>query len=87
MAASTTIITDLTTADTTGPSATTLANSNSAAGPIMDVRGNINLALLKAKELKELLNNMLGAGAHPTSIIDGSDPIKTNLNNVLLSLV
>jgi hypothetical protein len=87
MAASTTIITDLTTADTTGPTAASLVLSNAPGGPIMDLRGNVNLALLKAKELKELLNIMLGQGEHTVSVLDAADPIKTNLTNVLLSLV
>jgi len=86
MAASTTIITDLTTADSTGPTATSLANSNNPANEIMDLRGNINLCLVKAKELKELLNAIVGGGIH-SGIMDAADPIKTNLSNVLLSLV
>jgi hypothetical protein len=86
MAASTTIITDLSTADSTGPSATSMTNSNDPTKAIMDLKGNINLALVKAKELKELLNSIVGGGVH-AGIIDAGDPIKTNLNNVLLSLV
>lgn len=80
MAASTQIITDLGTADTTGPNATSLANSNAAAGPIQDLKGNINLALLKAKELKTLLTAI-------NSDLDAGDTIKTQVGNVLLSLV
>ena len=79
MAASTTIITDLTTIANGTFSAASQADAIAAAGPIQDLPGNASLALMKAKQLKQLLTQMKGA-------IDGADPLLTTINNVLASL-
>ena len=55
MANSTQIITDLGTVITNGPNAATTAKAINQAGPIMDYQGNVQLALLKAQELQQLM--------------------------------
>lgn len=80
MAASTAIITDLTTAAGLAPTAASTAKSQAAAGPIEDLPGNMSIALLKAKELKVLITAIVTG-------TDSSDPNYTTLNNVLLTLV
>ncbi len=79
MAASTTILTDLTSMKTTGPTAASTALAIAAAGPIQDLKGHLELAITKANELKSLLNAV-------NSVLDASDGIKTTLTNVLSSL-
>ena len=59
MANSTTIITDLGTVVTNGPSSVTAANANAAAGPIMDYLGNVKLLQLKAQEMAVLIVSVL----------------------------
>lgn len=80
MPASTTVIADLKTANTTGPNATSLANALDPTKKIMDLKGNIDLAVLKAIELKTLLTEL-------NTAVDAGDPIKTQIANVLLTLV
>lgn len=55
MSNSTTIITDITTVIANGPQGNTSALAIAASGKIMDYKGNCNLILLKAKEMKYLL--------------------------------
>lgn len=81
MAASSTLITDLGTAFSNGPSSTTQANAIAAAGPIQDVNDNINLAQLKLKEAKQLLNAVQQVQDTGT---DGTN--KTLVANVILAL-
>jgi hypothetical protein len=59
MAASTTIIVDMTTVLTNGPSSTTTANALAAGGPIMDYLGNSKLLLLKFNETSQLLAKII----------------------------
>lgn len=80
MAASTQLITDVTTATTTPPTAATSVLAIAAAGPIQDQAGNIQVALTKLKEAKVLLTSV-------QAVMDAADPNKTTLANVLLSLV
>lgn len=80
MAASTQLITDMTTASTTAPTAATTANAIAAAGPIQDQIGNMQVALTKLKEAKQLLTSV-------QAVMDAADPNKTTVANVLLSLV
>jgi hypothetical protein len=80
MAASTALITDLTTATNTNPTTATQIKSTAAAGPNQDTQGNISLALGKMKEAKNLLQQVQ-AGT------DSSDPNYTTVGNVLLTLV
>lgn len=79
MSASTALITDVQTAITTGPNATSQANAIAAAGPLMDLKGNLELVLLKLKEAKTLLT------ACDTNI-DSGDAIQSGVTNVLSSL-
>ena len=55
MANSTQIITDLTTVISNGPNAATQALAITASGQIMDYSGNVQLLLLKAQEMKQLI--------------------------------
>ncbi len=75
MTTSTAILADLNTAISTGPSATSTANAIAAAGPIMDLLGNLELARTKAKELKSLLTSII-------AVLDSGDGIKTGITNV-----
>ena len=59
MANSTTIITDLGTVITNGPSSVTTANAIAAAGPIQDYLGNVKLLQLKAQEMAVLIVSVL----------------------------
>lgn len=79
MSASTTIITDLTSAITTGPSATSLTNAVTAANKMQDLKGNYDLLLTKAKELKFLIGEVI-------AVLDAGDGTKTTLQNVQSSL-
>lgn len=56
---STQIITDLTSVQTNGNSVTAVANSNAAAGPIMDLPGMIASIKLNAQEMVEKLAYIL----------------------------
>lgn len=66
---STQIITDLKTVLSTGFSATATAAAIAAAGPITDLPGVVSLLLLKAQEMKFILNyltspnQMIGGGS------------------------
>ena len=60
MANSTHIITDLTTVITNGPNAATQALANTASGVLMDYSGNVNLLLLKAQEMAQLIAAVIG---------------------------
>lgn len=79
MSASTALITDLTTVITTGPSATSEANAVAAAGPLMDLKGNLKLALLKLQEADKLLEEV-------DTNIDSGDGIQATLTNIRSSL-
>lgn len=79
MTASTSIITDLAAAIATGPSATSLANAADPTKKIQDLKGNLDLALTKAKELKFLLQEADVA-------IDSGDGIQASITNILSSL-
>jgi len=87
--ASTAIITDLKSATTTAFGATAEAAALAAAGPIMDLDGLANLAVLKAQELKVLLNQICGpaAAGYAAGPVQSGDPNYTALNNVRLTLV
>lgn len=61
------------------PTAATNVLANAAAGPINDVNGNLNVCLIKAKELKQLITSV-------TAGVDGSDPIKTLLTALLVTI-
>lgn len=54
-----TLITNLTTVATNGPSAVTTANAIAPAGPIEDYPGMVQNALLKAQELKIVVANLI----------------------------
>lgn len=88
---STTLLTDVGTVITNGPSATTLANANAAGGAIMDYVGMVKLVLLKLQEAHELLS--AGSGGNQTALgliyltdngTDGTN--KTLLSNIELAL-
>lgn len=78
---STTIITDMRSVYTTGPGATTIANSIAAAGPIMDYLGNVNITILALIEAKVILTALL-------SVTDsGTDSTnRTLISNLLITL-
>lgn len=78
--ASTTLITDMKSAISTGPSATSETNAVTASKELMDLDGTLGIILLKLNEAKVLLNTVVN------TVLDGSDPIKTGLNGVLQSL-
>lgn len=80
MSASVQILTDLQSMITTGPNATSTANASDPTKKIQDLKGNLDLALTKAKELKFLLNEVDVA-------VDAGDGIQTTLTNILASLV
>jgi len=84
--ASTQIITDLASATTTAFGATAEAAAIAAAGPIMDLDGLANNALLKAKELKNLLAAILGANG-TGGVVQSGDPNYNALRGVQQSLV
>lgn len=79
MTASTAIVTDLTTAAALAPTAATIAKSLAAAGPIMDIKGMLQLARDQAASLKQTLLVM-------QSGMDSSDPDYTTVSNVILTL-
>lgn len=97
LANSTQIITDLKSVQSTGFSATAKANAIAAAGPIMDLDAVTALLLLKAQEMKAILNYMIspnymigggtlgGAGAVVTSAADAT--VEGLLAGVLNDLV
>ena len=81
MSASTTILADLATASATTPNATTKAAAIAAVGPIQDVEGHLELARIKAVELKVILT-ALDAVVHSSDTV-----IKGKIADVLASLV
>jgi len=85
----TTIIADLTTASAISPSITTAANALAAAGPIMDVQGNVKLLLTKAQEMRQILNYILGGTANTP--LGGTSPsggvVTTGGDNTLYGLL
>ncbi len=80
MAASTHIITDLTTLATTAPTAASATKSTSGSGDHQDLQGNASLCLMKAQEIKVLLNTIATA-------TDSADPNLTLVNNLLGALI
>lgn len=78
--ASTTLITDMATAISTGPSAASTAKAIAAAGPIVDLPGALKTVKLKLQEANVLLTQVIA------SDIDAGDGIKTGLQGVLDSL-
>lgn len=81
MSASTAILTDLLAVVNATPTSQSTADSIAPAGPIEDLIGNINVAYLKARELKYLLTK-IQAGAD-----SGDANYFTKVGNVLLTLV
>lgn len=79
MAASTALITDMTTVSTTGPTAATLAKCQAAAGPIQDWKAQVQSMIIDLSDLKNRINVVISG-------TDASDPMLTTLNNILLSL-
>lgn len=88
MAASSQIISDLTTASNATYSATATAAAIAAAGPIIDLNGALKLVTLKAQEMAVILNYVLGGSAAtansftaPTGgvVTSGSDSTNYNL--------
>lgn len=75
MTTSNQILTDLQSAITTGPTDASLALASAAAGPITDLKGQLENTLLQAQELKTQINTIL-------AVLDGSDPIKSTVTNV-----
>lgn len=80
MAASTTLITNVQSVISAGPTAATLAKATNPTGPIMGYADNCNAALLKLKEAKVLLNQII-------TDTDAADPSLVSLQNVVQSLV
>lgn len=80
MSASSALITDMTTAVTTGPNATSKALAIAAAGPIQSIEGNLVLVQMKLQEAKVLLDQI-------DVVVDSGDPIQTQITNVLAALV
>lgn len=76
---STTLITDLNTVITAGPTAATSAKAIAATGPIMDYLGMLYTVLNKLKDAKALVTTIKAA-------TDAGDTSLTQLNNVLTAL-
>lgn len=74
-----TVITDIKTCITTGPSATTTTNAIAAAGPIIDFLGMLKQVLLYFQELFVLYTQM-------KTDTDASDPNLTTINSILTAL-
>ncbi len=79
MAASTQLITDMGTAITAGPNATSTANAIAAAGPIQDLKGQLELVRLKLQEARVMLLEI-------DTVVDSGDGIQTQVTDVLDSL-
>ena len=77
--ASTQCITDLDSAITTGPSATSVTNATNPANKMGDITGNLKLAKLKLQEASTLLTLVVG-------VLDSGDGIKTTVQGVIDSL-
>lgn len=80
MSASTSILADLTTAQTSGPGTVTKAAVLAAAGPIGDYVGNLGLAQLKLKEAASLLTTLKQA-------TDSGDTANLALINGVLAVI
>jgi hypothetical protein len=87
MAKSTNFINDLTTAITNGPQGTTLANAIAAAGPIMDYKGNCQLALLKMKGASNLLGGDTFIKGSLKQVTDAGDTTNLGLINGLIAVL
>lgn len=73
------LLADLNSVTALTPTAATNTLANAAAGPINDVPGNLQICQSKAKELKQLLTTV-------TAAVDGSDPIKTLITALLVTI-
>lgn len=80
MAASVALLTDVGSAITTGPSATSQTNAVNPANKMLDLKGSLELAKLKLQEARLLLLSC-------QSVIDAGDGIKASIDNSILSLV
>ncbi len=83
------IVADLTTVSTTAFAAASVTRANAAAGPIMDLPGCAELLLVKAQEMKELLNYMLSGnaiGSGSSGPVQSGDANYTALNNTQTAL-
>jgi len=74
-----TVITDIKSAISTGPSAASQALAIAAAGPILDFKGMMNQVLVTLQELFNLYS-LIKQGT------DSSDPNLTTVNNILTAL-
>lgn len=81
--ASTQLITDLNTCYTTGPTATSQANSINPANAILDIYGILYSAIVALKGLKYNLNTYVYADLDSVQ----PDPIRATLLGVIQSLV
>ena len=79
MANSTTLISDLTTIQTTGFSAATSTAAAQPQGVIQDLTGNIQISVVALRDTKVRLQEVL-------KDVDPADPMLGPLNNVLASL-
>jgi len=80
MTTSSALLTDIASAISTGPSAASLAAAVNPTGPQMDLLGMLVLAQTKMKETRVLFDNI-------HAVIDGSDGIKTTLDNIRSTFV
>lgn len=79
MEASTQLITDDKAAITTGPDATSTANAIAAVGPIQDLKGNLELLVVKLQETRRLIDEI-------DTVVDSGDPIQTQITDIKDSL-
>jgi hypothetical protein len=77
MAASETILADLQTAASATPNAASAALAIAAAGPIQDIKGRLNAALLSAQELRNSLTEL-------DTVVHSSD---TTIKNVIADVL
>jgi hypothetical protein len=80
MAASSSILANLATVISNGPSTTTLASCMAAAGPIMDYKGNCAVALLTFKEITAQLGQI-------KTVTDSTDATNLGLINKLIAVM
>jgi len=80
MTNSSALITDMGTIVALTPNATSTANAIAAAGAIMDLPGQLKLALLKLQEVAKIL-------ADADANVDSGDPIQSTLTNIRNVLV
>jgi hypothetical protein len=74
------VITDLTTLANTAPTAASMTKATSGNCDHQDLQGNANLCLIKATEIKTLLNIIAGA-------TDSADPNLTLITTILATFV